>query len=190
VLEKEVTDLEVDLLHSALGSHHQAGDWIAMMPGTVALEVSFTLRNTDGNETGDGTFVKTITNEFNDVIGDRTSNGVDSIFVQREIIPDVAATIEFDDATDVEHPPVVSTTLPSLVRCNPPETKIDLSSYVSASDPDGDLDTVGWIVDDKFVFADDELFGNGTYTIAPVAFDDRGAVDLGAQATLTVANCP
>lgn len=122
-------------------------------------------------------------------LGDRTSSGIDSLFIQREIIPGVAATIALNDATDVEGPPTVSSTLPSLVRCTSPAIEADLSAYISASDPDADLDIVGWLVDDVSVLATDAGFVDGTYSIAPIAFDKRGAVDVGATNTLTVANC-
>ena len=38
VLQKEVTDLEFGLMHSALGSHHQSEDWIATMQGTFTVQ--------------------------------------------------------------------------------------------------------------------------------------------------------
>ena len=190
VLKKKVTNLEFDLMHSALGSHHQSGDWIAMMQGTVTVQVKFTLTNTDGNAVGDGSFTKTLTNDSADIFGDRTASGVDSLFVQRELIPGVVATIALDDANDVDGPPSVSSTLPSIVRCASPATEADLSAYISASDPDADLDIVGWLIDDVSVFATDAGFVDGTYSIAPIAFDKRGAVDVGVTNTLTVADCP
>ena len=99
------------------------------------------------------------------------------------------ATIALDDANEIDGPPSVSSTLPSIVRCVSPATEADLSTYISASDPDADLDIVGWLVDDVSVFAADTGFVDGTYSIAPIAFDKRGAVDVGVTTTLTVANC-
>jgi|GEM_PF-2439824 len=148
------------------------------MQGTVTVQVKFILTNTDGN-----------TNDSGDIFGDRTASGVDSLFVQKELVPGVMATIALDDASDVDGPPSVSSSLPSIVRCASPATEADLSAYISASDPDYDLDIVGWLVDDESVFATDAGFVNGTYSIAPIAFDKRGAVDVGVATTLTVVNC-
>lgn len=101
----------------------------------------------------------------------------------------MTATIELDDAEHVEEPPAVSDTLPAELRCESPATEIDLSTYISASDPDGDVDVSGWLVGDA-MYATDGGFGNGTYDIAAVAIDTRGAVDVGPVKTLQISGCP
>ena len=84
---------------------------------------------------------------------------------------------------------MVSDTLPGTLRCRGAETEVELSTYISASDPDGDVDVTGWLVGDT-MYAADAGFGNGTYNIAAVAIDTRGSVDVGPVKTLKISGCP
>ena len=183
-LSKRLSNFKVDLMHSAWGIRNKAQNKFVMTTGTVALRVKYTLVNTDGNPSGDGSFENVMISD-SPIFGDSTTNGIDSVVFEPQFIPGVNATIDLDQANRVDFPPVVSSTLPnSVAGC------VSLASYVSATDPDGDVDMLGWIVDDEVMYDEDVVLHNGTYSIAPAAIDTRGAVDTKAKKQFTVSGCP
>ena len=52
-----------------------------------------------------------------------------------------------------------------------------------------DLETVGWLLNSESLFASSVGLPNGTYDIAAIAIDKRGAIDSGPSRSLTVSNC-
>ena len=169
---EQMTDLEISLLQPAFGIDGQNNNTKGFPAGGLVLEASATVGGKTYRERGATNLVALLTaspTSFS-VSGAPVSFMVDcGAHTER-----VDLTFDLEEASSgavLEEPPTLTITTPSQVTCGQ-----TTNLTANASDPDGDLDTVRWYVDDVLLAPTvSSLVFTEAHTLRAVARDDRGA---------------
>jgi hypothetical protein len=184
VIHRTLYWLTVNLAQPAMGIAQEGTDLVGFPAGALVFDANFTL--------GGGTEMDVRGTTQVDVVGTAGDTafefgeikvtgmmpacwGQDDIPVEGtfEIVLDLAGGIEAS-------PPEIEIDIPATVSC---PSNVDLDAI--ASDPDDDLDTVRWWIDDVLMSASTTsvTFTQG-HTVRAVAYDERGAATT-ATKTIT-----
>jgi hypothetical protein len=171
---KEISDVQVDLMQSTLGVHHQGLGKVAFAPGALQLRVEFEV---DGNQSmGNGTHVYVVEND--DYVFADYDEG--ELTVSHEfVLQNGTAALSVSVVPD-EHPPTATHDLASVETCDvlqaDPAGGLLLDEKRSlSSDPDDDIVTEFWWVDGQ-PCGHGCVVPLGSHEIVLETHDARGAV--------------
>lgn len=174
VVHRTLYHLEVDLAQPAMGMAQEGTDEVGFPAGALVFEASFTKNGTPMTVRGFNQLdVVGTAGQSNFEFGDIVVFGEMPACWGQDDIP-VAGTFELVlDLTGgvQESPPTVEIDIPSSVPC---PSSVDLDA--TAGDPDADLDSVRWYIDDVLIDTNTtSVTFSGPHEVRAVAYDVRGA---------------
>jgi hypothetical protein len=170
---KEISNVQIDLLQSTFGIHHKGLDKVAFAPGALRLRVEFEV---DGNQSlGNGTHIHVVEND--DYVFADYDDG-DFTVSHEFILQNGTATLSVSVVAD-ERPPTAAHDLASTEECDVYQSSpwggllLDESRSLS-SDPDDDIVNEFWWVDGT-ACGHGCVVPVGSHTVALEVHDARGA---------------
>jgi hypothetical protein len=185
---KEISNVQIDLLQSTFGIHHKGLDKVAFAPGAIRLRVEFEV---DGNQSlGNGTHIHVVENE--DYVFADYDDG-DFVVSHEFPLQSGTATLSVSVVAD-EHPPTAAHDLQSTEPCDvyqsSPQGGLLLDENRSfSSDPDDDIVSEFWLVDGT-PCGHGCVVPMGTHTVALEVHDARGAAHRTPDHSITVEPAP
>jgi hypothetical protein len=171
-LKKSISDVQIDLLQSALGVHHVALDKVAFAPGTLRLRVQVTVANNGSSSTyGDGTHAAIIEND-DYVFADYDAGSLTLAHAFEVQNGEATLTIAVDP---VDYPPVAAHDLVATEACDDPGGLALDGSHILSTDPDNDIEFDMWWIDGLPCWNQCAL-PFGSHQVSLEARDSRGAV--------------
>jgi hypothetical protein len=185
---KEISNVQIDLLQSTFGIHHKGLDKVAFAPGALRLRVEFEV---DGNQSlGNGTHIHVVENE--DYVFADYDDG-DFVISHEFPLQNGTATLSVSVVAD-EHPPTAAHDLQATEPCDVYQSSphggllLDESRSFS-SDPDDDIVSEFWLVDGT-PCGHGCVVPMGTHTVALEVHDARGAAHRTPDHSITVEPAP
>lgn len=177
-VQVEVDEALVSLDQPAMGIDAQGNSAKGFPPGALVLKAELTLGNDEHER-------RTTNTEPVVLLANGTSFQATAEFAFlvpcNRGVEQVTATFELASPTTnavLEQPPSVTITTPSSVTCS---TSVSLTA--TTSDPDGDLDSVRWYVDDELLASSvSSIPITMAHTLRAVARDERGAATTATKA--------
>jgi hypothetical protein len=171
---KEISNVQIDLLQSTFGIHHKGLGKVAFAPGALRLRVEFEV---DGSQSlGNGTHIHVVEND-DYVFADYDDGDLD--LTHEFILQNGTATLSVSVVAD-EHPPTAAHDLGSVERCDVLQTSplggllLDEARSLS-TDPYDDIVTEFWWVD-GVPCTHGCVVPLGSHAVALEVHDARGAV--------------
>jgi hypothetical protein len=181
---KEISDVQIDLLQSTLGVHHKSLDKVAFAPGALRMRVEFEVA---GNQSlGNGTHVYLVENE-DDVFADYDDGEltISHAFAFQNGTATLSVTVVPD-----EHPPLAAHDLGGVEACDVYQPSpwggllLDQTRSLS-TDPDDDIVLEIWWVDGE-PCGHGCVVPVGSHVVSLEAHDSRGAVHRTADHSIEV----
>ena len=181
-VEKSVSDVQIDLVQSTLGSYNTALDVVAFAPGALRLRVEATVSSCPTcDTTGDGVHALIVENE--EYVFAEYDDG--ELTIDHEFdVPGGTATLTVTVEPD-EHPPNAKNDLTASEACDEHDGLMLDANRSLSSDDDNDIDIEFWWVDGTAV-AHGTVIGPGVHTVAIEARDERDAWSRSDDLTVTV----
>jgi hypothetical protein len=171
-LEKEISDVQFDLIQSTLGVHNTTLDKVAFAPGALRLRVEFTVASCGLCSTfGNGTHVAIVENQ--DYVFADYDDG--SLIVEHTFqLQSGEATLSI--AVDpIEFPPEAIHDLAATEACDDPDGLVLDAMRSFSADADNDIDFEMWWVDGE-PCVHGCVMPRGNHEVSLEVHDSRGAV--------------
>jgi hypothetical protein len=181
-IEKQISNVQIDLVQSTMGVQNMALSKVAFAPGSLRFRVELTIDCQSCNTDGNGTHVAIIENE--DYVFAEYDGGTLTLQHEFAIQSSGTATLTVE-VVPGEFPPTAAHDLGTVEACDDAEGLVLDASRSFSTDPDDDVAFEMWWVDGLPV-GHGAVIPVGPHTVSLEAHDSRGAVHRSADHTVTV----
>lgn len=176
-IDKEISNVQIDLIQSTLGVQNMALSKIAFAPGALRLRVELTIDCQNCDTAGNGTHVAIIEND--DYVFAEYDDGTLTLEHTFDIQSSGSATLTVE-VVPGEFPPTAVHDLGTTEACDDPDGLVLDALRSFSTDPDSDVDFEIWWVD-GVPHGHGVVVPVGQHTVALEVHDSRGAVHVSAN---------
>ncbi len=181
-IEKQISNVQIDLVQSTLGVQNMALSKVAFAPGALRLRVELTIGCQSCDTTGNGTHVAIIENQ--DYVFATYDDGALTLEHTFDLQSSGSGTLSIE-VVPGEFPPVAVHDLGTVEGCDDPGGLVLDATRSFSTDPDSDVSFEMWWVDGE-PLGHGSVIPIGAHTVSLEAHDSRGAVHRSSDLYVTV----